>query len=137
MFELLPPSSLSICDENATVRGKIDIEHWIVTIIDKYKFKFKPLNSQERDNETIVSVEVSGTFPGSPTSLDCHFVIANGKIESLTIDSWLAQPPRSQRNLSCFGRAGLHIASSGVCRLSSVATRIGLEISKGGIRISF
>ena len=74
-------------DENATHRGKIDIGHWITTTIEKYKFQFKPLSSQERDNETVVSVEVSGTFPGSPISLDYHFAIANEKIASLTIDS--------------------------------------------------
>ena len=74
-------------DENATHRGKIDIERWITTTIDKYKFQFKPLSSQERDNENVVSVEVSGTFPGSPITLDYQFVINGGKISSLTIDS--------------------------------------------------
>jgi ketosteroid isomerase-like protein len=74
-------------DENATHRGKIDIERWITTTIEKYKFQFKPLSSQERGNETIVSVEVSGTFPGSPISLDYHFTIADDKIACLTIDS--------------------------------------------------
>jgi hypothetical protein len=74
-------------DENATMRGKIDIERWITTTIQKYKFQFKPLTSDERENETLVSVEVSGTFPGSPISLDYNFVIANDKIASLTIDS--------------------------------------------------
>jgi ketosteroid isomerase-like protein len=73
-------------DENATHRGKIDIERWITTTIEKYKFQFKPLSSQERGNETIVSVEVSGTFPGSPISLDYHFTIANDRIASVTID---------------------------------------------------
>ena len=74
-------------DENATHRGKIDIGHWITTTIEKYKFQLKSLGSQQRSNETVVSVEVSGTFPGSPISLDYHFTIANDKIASLTIDS--------------------------------------------------
>ena len=74
-------------DENATHRGKIDIGHWATTTIEKYKFQFKPLSSQERGDETVVSVEVSGTFPGSPISLDYHFTIVNDKIASLTIDS--------------------------------------------------
>ena len=73
-------------DENATHRGKIDIGHWITTTIEKYKFQFTPLSSQEPGNETVVRVEVSGTFPGSPISLDYHFTIANNKIISLTID---------------------------------------------------
>jgi hypothetical protein len=74
-------------DENATHHGKIDIERWVTTTIEKYKFQFKPLGSQERASETVVRVEISGTFPGSPISLDYHFTIANDKIASLTIDS--------------------------------------------------
>jgi hypothetical protein len=74
-------------DENTTHRGKIDIERWAVETIEKYKFQFKPLSSQERGNETVVSVEVSGTFPGSPLTLDYHFAITNNKITSLIIDS--------------------------------------------------
>ena len=73
-------------DENATHRGRIEIERWITTTIEKYKFQFKPLSSVEGDNETIVSIEVSGTFPGSPISLDYHFTIVDNKIECLTID---------------------------------------------------
>ena len=74
-------------DESTTHRGKIDIGHWITTTIEKYKFQFQAVGSQERDNETVVSVEVSGTFPGSPIMLDYHFAIANDKIAALTIDS--------------------------------------------------
>ena len=68
-------------------RGKSEIERWLTTTIEKYNFQFKPLSSQERGNEDVVSVEVSGAFPGSPISLDYHFTIAGGKITSLTIDS--------------------------------------------------
>jgi hypothetical protein len=77
----------TVRDEKTTHRGKIDIERWLVATIEKYKFQFKPLSSQQHDNETIVSVEVSGTFPGSPISLDYHFTITNNKIASLIIDS--------------------------------------------------
>ena len=74
-------------DENATHRGKGDIEHWISTTIERYQFQLKPLGSQELDNKTVVSVEISGTFPGSPIALDYHFAIADDKIASLFIDS--------------------------------------------------
>jgi len=74
-------------DENATRRGKIDIERWASETIDKYKFHLKPLNAEERGNETVVSIEVSGSFPGSPVTLDYHFSVANEKISSLIIDS--------------------------------------------------
>jgi hypothetical protein len=74
-------------DENATHRGKIDIERWLTTTIEKYKFQFEPLSAEERDNEFIVGVQISGTFPGSPITLDYHFAITNEKIASLIIDS--------------------------------------------------
>ena len=74
-------------DENETRRGRSEIKRWLATTIEKYNFQFKPLSSQEGNNETLVSVEVSGTFPGSPISLAYHFTSADGKIASLTIDS--------------------------------------------------
>jgi hypothetical protein len=74
-------------DENATHRGKIDIGRWITTTIEKYKFQFEPLSAEERENKTIVAVQISGTFPGSPVTLDYHFTFANEKIASLIIDS--------------------------------------------------
>ena len=77
----------TVRDENATRHGKIDIRCWATETIEKYKFHFKPLSADERGAETIVSVEVSGSFPGSPITLDYHFSIANDKIQSLIIDS--------------------------------------------------
>ena len=74
-------------DENAMRHGKIDIEGWAAETIQKYKFQFKLLKSDVRGAETILSVEVSGSFPGSPVTLDYHFTIANDKIQSLIIDS--------------------------------------------------
>ena len=74
-------------DENATRHGKIEIRRWATETIEKYKFQFKPLSADERDAKTILSVEVSGSFPGSPVTLDYQFTIANDKIQSLIIDS--------------------------------------------------
>src|SRR3954466_500868 len=74
-------------DENTTHRGKIDIERWLGTTIEKYRFQFKPLSAEARDNETIVPVQVSGAFPGSPITLDYHFIVAHEKIVLLIIDS--------------------------------------------------
>jgi ketosteroid isomerase-like protein len=77
----------AVRDENTTHRGKVDIERWASETIEKYKFHFKPLSAEDRANETVVSVEVSGSFPGSPVTLDYHFTVANEKISSLIIDS--------------------------------------------------
>ena len=73
-------------DEGETLRGKKAIEGWIAQTIEKYKFQFEPLSVKEDDGEVVVSVEVSGTFPGSPVTLDYHFKIENEKILSLAID---------------------------------------------------
>jgi ketosteroid isomerase-like protein len=73
-------------DEGKEFRGKEMIESWIVRTIEKYKFQFKPLSVKEDDGEVVVSVEVSGTFLGSPVTLDYHFKLENEKILSLAID---------------------------------------------------
>src|SRR5206468_6798367 len=65
----------TVRDENTTHRGKIDIERWATQTIEKYKFQFKPLSTEHRDNETVVAVEVSGTFRGSPITPDYHFAV--------------------------------------------------------------
>jgi ketosteroid isomerase-like protein len=73
-------------DEGKDFRGKKTIEDWVVKTIEKYKFRFKPLGVKSDDAKIIVSVEVSGTFPGSPVSPDYHFTIEGGKIRSLAIE---------------------------------------------------
>ena len=74
-------------DENAMQQGKTKIRRWVTETIEKYKFQFKPLSAEEHAAETVLNVEVSGSFPGSPVTLDYHFIIGNDKIESLIIDS--------------------------------------------------
>ena len=73
-------------DEGEDFRMKEMIETWTVKTIDKYKFQFKPVSIKDDNTEVVVAVEVSGTFDGSPITLDYHFTIAGGEIASLTID---------------------------------------------------
>jgi len=86
-------SILSCFSENAVVRdegerlhGTKTIEDWIRRTIEKYKFQFKPLSIKDEAAEVVVATEVSGTFDGSPITLDYHFTIKGDKILSLTID---------------------------------------------------
>ena len=72
-------------DEREEFHGKKSIEGWIVKTIGKYKFQFKPLGVNDHDTEVVVSMEVSGTFDGSPVTLDYHFTIENEKILSLAV----------------------------------------------------
>jgi ketosteroid isomerase-like protein len=73
-------------DEGKDFRGKKVIEDWITRTIEKYKFQFKPVTFGEDNAEVVVAIEVSGTFDGSPITLDYHFTIEGDKIGSLTID---------------------------------------------------
>ena len=73
-------------DEREEHRGKKSIEGWLVKTIEKYKFQFEPLGVKDDDAAVVVAVEVSGTFDGSPVTLDYHFTIENEKIASLTIE---------------------------------------------------
>jgi ketosteroid isomerase-like protein len=72
-------------DEEETLRGKKAVEGWITKTIEKYKFQFKPLRIKEDKGDVVVTVEVSGTFDGSPVTLDYHFTIESDKISSLKI----------------------------------------------------
>jgi ketosteroid isomerase-like protein len=76
----------TVRDENETLDGKEAIKGWIVKTIEKYDFRFEPLTMHQDADETILTVSVSGTFPGSPIALDYQFTIANGKISSLSIE---------------------------------------------------
>ena len=72
-------------DEAQDHRGPKEIEDWIATTIEKYKFQIKPLSVGNADAETVVAMEVSGTFPGSPITLDYRFTLSGDKISSLAI----------------------------------------------------
>jgi ketosteroid isomerase-like protein len=73
-------------DEGKDFRGKKMIEDWITKTIDKYKFQFKPMSIKDDNAGVVVTVQVSGTFDGSPITLDYRFTIEGDKILSLTID---------------------------------------------------
>ena len=75
-----------VYDEGEELHGKKAIEGWIKKTIEKYKFHFKPLGLKEDGSEKIVTVEVSGTFDGSPVTLDYHFATETEKICSLKIE---------------------------------------------------
>ena len=78
--------SAIVRDENETLHGKEAIKGWIVKTIGKYNFHFEPVQIHQDDNETTVSMKVSGTFPGSPITLDYHFITLDGKISSLSVE---------------------------------------------------
>lgn len=72
-----------VFDEGKTHNGKTEIQSWIDTANKEYKAAMKPLDYNKE--ESILSAEISGTFPGSPIVLKYHFELSDGLIESLKI----------------------------------------------------
>ncbi|MEI9893678.1 MAG: nuclear transport factor 2 family protein [Chthoniobacter sp.] len=72
-------------DEGEDLRGKESIKAWIGKTIEKYQFQFVPQSIRNDDAEVIVAIEVSGTFDGSPVTLDYHFTIGSDQILSLAV----------------------------------------------------
>jgi hypothetical protein len=52
-----------------------------------------------RDNEVVLTAQVSGNFEGSPIPLDYHFIINDGKINMLSIRSLTMNRPRKAISL--------------------------------------
>jgi ketosteroid isomerase-like protein len=77
--------SATVRDEGQTLQGKKAIKGWGEKTIEKYKFHFEPLSIAQKDGEIVVEVKVSGTFDGSPVTLDYHFVIESEKISSFAV----------------------------------------------------
>ncbi|MGB8589430.1 MAG: nuclear transport factor 2 family protein [Pseudolabrys sp.] len=89
------PDALAACfapdatlrDEGRTREGLKNIVAWQREITDKYQHTVEPLAVMERDGKMIVATKVSGSFPGSPITLDFVFRLEDGKIASLDIQS--------------------------------------------------
>lgn len=75
----------TVRDEARTMQGLAAIEQWRVAAKKKYQHTVEPLDATERDGNTVVTVKVSGNFPGSPVNLQYVFGLKSGKIASLEI----------------------------------------------------
>ena len=74
-----------VIDENETHRGAAAIKAWCVKVRKKYEFKAEVLRAVEKQNAVVVTVNLSGTFPGSPVDLDFKFTLNGARISSLEI----------------------------------------------------
>jgi hypothetical protein len=72
-------------DERQDYVGLEAIRAWRIDTQAKTPFVARPLESRHVDDALVVSVEVSGAFPGSPVRLDHRFVLVDGRIASLDI----------------------------------------------------
>lgn len=74
-----------VFDEGKPHTGKKAVQNWIEKSNEEYQSVLKPISYDELDNGSVLTAEVSGTFPGSPAILKFNFKLQNGLIGSLKI----------------------------------------------------
>jgi hypothetical protein len=84
-FEDLFTMDAVVSDEDHEYCGDA-IKSWIDDAVSKYR----PLHAEviavmPSGSQTVVTAQVSGTFPGSPVQLRYQFTIRDGKISALSI----------------------------------------------------
>ncbi|WP_028786032.1 hypothetical protein [Terrimonas ferruginea] len=72
-------------DEGKTHNGRKEIELWIADANARYEATMQPISFEENGPESLLKVEVSGKFDGSPIVLSYHLGITDGLIQSLKV----------------------------------------------------
>jgi hypothetical protein len=75
----------TVLDEGETLRGRKSIRNWMVKTKKKYNHITKPLKFREQSGEAVMTAELSGTFEGSPITLEYHFKMNNNLIDDLRV----------------------------------------------------
>ena len=73
-------------DENHDYTGLDAVRDWIGETSRKYRPQFEVLTAKAQGNGLLLTVRVSGSFPGSPVDLDYAITLRDGKISSLKIE---------------------------------------------------
>ena len=74
-----------VFDEKRTRRGRDEIRAWIEEATVAACAVAVPQDANVQDGDHVVTAEVSGTFPGSPVTLDFRFALAHDRIARLAI----------------------------------------------------
>ena len=72
-------------DEGQTYRGRPEIQNWHLASKAKYQHRLEPLTAVEDGGRTVVTMRLTGNFPGSPAEVGFAFRLADGKIAELEI----------------------------------------------------
>jgi hypothetical protein len=72
-------------DEGRTHAGLAAIKQWRIEARRKYHHTVAPLEIAQRGGKTILKARLTGTFPGSPVTLEFSFCAEGWKIASLEI----------------------------------------------------
>ena len=74
-----------VTDENQTYIGKTEIQQWNADTNNKYNTALEIKEYTHTEDKDILTVLVSGNFPGSPIIMDYHLHFENDKIAKLII----------------------------------------------------
>jgi hypothetical protein len=83
-FNQLFTGDAIVSDEAHDYRGAA-IKAWIDGAIVKYKLVASVIDLAEVSEQTIVTAQVAGSFPGSPVQIRYKFALKNGKIAALAM----------------------------------------------------
>lgn len=74
-----------VYDEGKAHKGRKEIEHWIADANARYRATIEPVSYEEKETDSILKVNTSGNFEGSPIVLNYHLKIVDGLIQALKI----------------------------------------------------
>jgi hypothetical protein len=72
-------------DEGQEMHGLSAIKEWSDKGFEKYQYVIEPIGIADTGESAVLTSTVSGSFPGSPVSLDFNFVIHQDRIVALNI----------------------------------------------------
>lgn len=71
--------------EGQTYEGVAAITNWMAATKKKYGHTITPLELAEHGGQSVLKAKLTGSFPGSPITVNFNFVLAGGKICALAI----------------------------------------------------
>ncbi|MBE9463872.1 nuclear transport factor 2 family protein [Dyadobacter subterraneus] len=75
----------TVFDEGSSYSGRDEIRDWIQQATEKYKMQLKAVDFLQTGSKGKLTVEVAGTFPGSPALMQYHLELNDQLISSLKI----------------------------------------------------
>jgi hypothetical protein len=75
----------AVSDEGSSYSGRKEIKSWIQEAAEKYNMQLTPIDFSQTGSKGKLTVEVSGTFPGSPLVMNYHLEMDGSLISSLQI----------------------------------------------------
>ncbi|WP_022826177.1 nuclear transport factor 2 family protein [Hymenobacter norwichensis] len=75
----------TVSDEGSSYAGRAEIKGWIQEATEKYAMQLTPLDFSQDNSKAILTVEISGTFPGSPAVMKYHLELDGTTISRLLI----------------------------------------------------